>query len=127
MSRWHGRRHARDLAAKRDGVPPATLIDLIIADGVAEPVAEFVWDALGPYYGEGDILPHPDDGLTEDANIDPEDVEDMVANFFRQFSLPEPTPQHPEFVPASMSISTLAHYLDERLRTFRNQIPPLAS
>lgn len=99
----------------------------MVANGITEPVAEFVWDALGPYYGEGDILPHPDDDLTDDANIDPEDVEDIVADFFRRFSLPEPTKQQPEVIPASMSLLNFAHYLDGRLRTFRNQIPPLAS
>ena len=124
---WHARRHAQHLAAKRDGIAPAALIDLMIAAGIAEPVAEFVWDALGPYYGEGDTLPHLADDLTDDANIDPEDVEDMVADFFRRFALPEPTNQQPELVPASMTIASFAHYLDERLRSLRNQKPRSAS
>lgn len=118
---WHGRRHAQHLTAKRDGIAPAALIDWLIADGIAEPVAEFVWDAIGPYYGEGDVPPHPADDLTDDANIDPQDVEDMVADFFRRFALQEPTVLEPEIVPISMSIATFAHYLDGRLRSLRNQ------
>ncbi|WP_143066725.1 hypothetical protein [Sphingobium sp. YR768] len=64
------------------------MIDGLVASGIAEPVAEFLWDAISPYYGEGDILPHPDDDLATDAGIDSEDIEDMVADFFRLFALP---------------------------------------
>lgn len=109
-------RHARQLAAKRAGITPSALIDGLVADGITEAVAEFVWDALGIYYAEGDLLPHPDDDLTDDAGIDPEDIEDIVALFFRQFSLREPTKQKPETIPAPLRIAGFARYLDRKLQ-----------
>lgn len=94
---------------------PAMLIDQLIASGVDEAVAEFVWDRIGPYYGEGDIFPHRDDDLDHDAGIDPEDVEDIVADFFRRFALAEPSNQKPEMIPMPLSIDGFARYLHDRL------------
>jgi hypothetical protein len=111
---WHAKRQARRLAAKRDGMAPWAMIDGLVASGIAEPVAEFLWDAISPYYGEGDILPHPDDDLATEAGIDSEDVEDMVADFFRLFAMPEPTAQSPETIPSPLSIAGFARYLNER-------------
>lgn len=93
---------------------PWAMIDEMVASGIAEPVAEFLWDAISPYYGEGDILPHPDDDLEKDAGIDPEDIESIVADFFEIFALPEPTARSPETIPSSLSIAGFARYLDER-------------
>lgn len=114
LTKWRSRLHAKQLAAKRSGMPPALLIDRLIAAGVSENVAEYAWDIIGPYYGEGDILPHPDDDLSDDAGIDPEDIEDMVAEFFRHFALPEPTRKQPEQIPLPLTILKFAQYLDRR-------------
>lgn len=111
---WHAKRQARRLAAKRDGMAPWAMIDGLVASGIAESVAEFLWNAISPYYGEGDILPHPDDDLEKDASIDPEDIEDIVADFFEIFALPEPTANSPETIPLPLSIAGFACYLDER-------------
>jgi hypothetical protein len=111
---WQAKRHAAQLAAKRIGLHPSRLIDILIEQGVEEQIAEFVWEMVGPYYGDGDIAPHPDDDLTLDANIDPEDVEDMVAEFFRRYELPQPTAQNPETIPAPLTILGLAIYLSRR-------------
>ncbi|WP_420144006.1 hypothetical protein [Sphingobium sp.] len=90
-------------------------------------MAEYVWDVLAPHYGDGDILPHPDDDLTRDAHIDPDEVEDMVADVFSRFALPQPTVRHPESVPEAMTIPAFARYLDGRRNALRNQIAPPAS
>ncbi|PSO11183.1 hypothetical protein FB595_10157 [Sphingobium sp. AEW010] len=87
------------------------MIDWLINEGVGEPVAEFIWDALSPYYGDGDNLPHPNDDLIEDAGIDPEDLEDIVAKFFQEGGLSEPTASNPEHIPQDMSICDFGHYL----------------
>lgn len=108
-------RHAKRLATRRPGIAPATLIDHLIAAGVREPVMDFVWDRIAPYYADGAILPHPDDDLDKDARIDPDDVEDIVADFFQRFSLPEPTRQQSEMIPSPLSVHGLAAYLDRRL------------
>ncbi|MDT7535974.1 hypothetical protein OVY48_21485 [Sphingobium sp. SA2] len=105
------RRRLRRLTTQRQGVHPSTLIDQLIQAGVRESVTEFIWDALSPYYGDGDILPHQDDDLIRDAGIDPEDIEDIVASFFHQNRLSEPTTDDPEHIPQNMSICALGHYL----------------
>lgn len=111
---WEKRR-TRCLTAKRQGMSPSALLDWLIAAGISEPVADFVWDALGRYYGEGDVPPHPDDDLSEDAGIDPEDIEDFVAAFFDDFSLPQPSKNDPEIIPKPLTLAGFAQYLQSKL------------
>ena len=105
------KRRFKRLAAQREGVHPSILIDRLIQAGVRESVAEFIWEALSSYYGDGDVLPHPDDDLIRDSGIDPDDIEHIVADFFSDNGLSEPTARNPENIPPDMSICAFGHYL----------------
>ena len=57
---------------------------LLVAAGVHEHVAHFVWDEFQPYYFRP-LTPHPEDRPIGEFRIDPDDLSDIVTAFEKQF------------------------------------------
>ena len=81
--------------------------------GVSGEVAALVRELVAPLYGEG-VVPHPDDDFRRFLQIDPAEVEDMVAQAWPRLGLPDPTPAAPEQVPVLALVADLAEYLERR-------------
>lgn len=78
------RRHRRLIAALEARRPSPAARDgfaALLADDCEEDIAHFLWDELTVYWAP--IAPHPDDHLTEDLAIDPDEPTDWLARFCR--------------------------------------------
>lgn len=78
------RRRAPQVLARR---PNPTRDEFIAAmPEVDEDIAAFLWDELQPF-GRPLLVPHPDDNITEDLAIDPDEPGDWFLDFCRREGL----------------------------------------
>jgi hypothetical protein len=101
------------MAANRAALTKADFISNLVAAGVQEQTASFVWDAAIYYYSEP-LRPDPSDRWEGTMRIDPEDLEDVTANFWKQRGWVEPSPKNPVVLPDDPTLLEFAQWLDRQ-------------
>ena len=99
------------MATKRPALTKAEFISKLVAAGVREETANFVWDEAVYHYTEP-LKPDPSDFWEGTMRIDPEDLEDITAKFWNEHGWVEPSPQNPVVLPANPSLLEFAKWLD---------------
>jgi hypothetical protein len=105
---WRGLKAAQ---ATRAAWTDADFCAMLVADGVAPAVAQAVRSVASRFYGEG-ISPHPDDDFARFLGVEPEEIEEMVAEVWPKLGLAEPTAADPQHIPQLRDLRELARYLD---------------
>jgi hypothetical protein len=107
------RRRHRKMAVGREALTEDTFISQMAAAGVANKTAKFVWDEAIYFYFEP-LRPDPSDRWEQTMQIDPEDLEDTTALFWKQQGWKEPTPTDPVILPKDPSLLEYALWLDRQ-------------
>ena len=105
----------RALATTREAWTKGQFVEALGAHGVDRLVADFVWDALLPFY-HASLVPYPDDSIDDLLKIDPEDMEDIAAAFWAGAELPVPSATHPTTIPGRLTVTGFAQWLDAQAR-----------
>ena len=58
----------------------------MVADGVGEELAAFLWEEFQPYYF-APLTPYPTDRIYGDMHIDSDDISDIALRFEKRFEL----------------------------------------
>ena len=108
------KRRQKRLAAERNPLSEAEFVSRMVEMGVAPETAEFVLDVAGPYYFEP-LKPDPQDRWEGTMRIDPEDLEDITAKYWKQQQRwPEPSRKDPAMIPSDPSLLEYALWLDRQ-------------
>jgi hypothetical protein len=83
----------------------------MVAAGVRDETAKFVWQEAVFYYSKP-LQPDPADRWQGMMRIDPEDLEDITARFWKQQGWAEPSPSNPAVLPADPMLLEYALWLD---------------
>jgi hypothetical protein len=105
------RRRHRRMAAERGVLTESDFISRLVASGIREDTAKFVWDEAAVYYFEP-LKPDPGDRWEGLMKIDPEDLEDVTAKFWKQQGWAEPSPKDPVILPSDPTLLEYAQWLD---------------
>ncbi len=104
----------RQVAGLRPNLDRRAYIEELASSEISEEIAGSLYDALLPSCVKG-VAPHPDDGLMGFYFDDPEDMEDLIEEMFRNLGLPMPTRYAPETTPHLQNVRELAAYLQSKL------------
>jgi hypothetical protein len=99
--------------AKRGVLSESEFLSRMTAIGVRTDTAKFVWDEAVDYYFEP-LKPDPNDRWDSIMRIDPEDLEDTTAKFWKQQGWQEPTPDDPVVLPRDPTLLEYAVWLDRQ-------------
>jgi len=112
LTAFERRRHKR-LAAERRALSQTEFIYQMSAEGVLAETAKFVWREVVSYYFEP-LKPDPGDHWETTMRIDPEDLEDITAKFWKQQGWIEPDRANPVVLPCDPTLLQYAMWLDEQ-------------
>jgi hypothetical protein len=98
------------MAAHRVAFDEDAFVGALVAMGVDDDIAGFVWSEMAPYYSEP-LKPDPNDRWESTMRIDPGDLEDMTARFWKSQPWPKPTRKNPVMIPQDPSLSEYAQWL----------------
>lgn len=101
------------MAAERPNLSESKFVSEMVAEGVRADTAKFVWDEAARYYFEP-LKPDPSDRWKGTMRIDPEDLEDITAKFWKREDLVEPTRTDPIGVPSDPTLLDYALWLDRQ-------------
>jgi hypothetical protein len=101
------------MAAERGALSKPEFVSQMVAAGVRAGTATFVWDEAEYFYREP-LKPDPSDRWEGTMNVDPEDLEDIAAKFWKQQGWEEPTPEEPVILPSDPSLLEFAQWLDRQ-------------
>ena len=99
------------MAAERTPLSEAEFIARMVGAGVQAETAKFVRDEAANYYFEP-LTPDPNDRWEGTMRIDPDDLEDVTAKFWKQQGWMKPTPKNPVVLPGDSSLLEYALWLD---------------
>jgi hypothetical protein len=99
------------MAAERGPLSEAEFISRMIAAGVREETAKFVLREASRYYFEP-LKPDPDDRWEGTMRIDPEDLEDVTAKYWREQGWAEPTRKDPVMIPSDPTLLEFGQWLE---------------
>ena len=85
----------------------------MVAAGVWNDTAKFVWQEARDYYFEP-LQPDPLDRWEGMLRIDPDDLEDVTARFWKLQGWAEPSPSDPVVLPADPTLLEYAVWLDSQ-------------
>jgi hypothetical protein len=109
------RRRHRGLAAERASLSESEFTSELVAAGVAEETARFVWNESVRYYFEP-LKPDPNDYWESTMRIDPEDLDDITARFWKLQGWMEPSRKDPVMIPSDPTLLQYAQWLDRQRR-----------
>jgi hypothetical protein len=101
------------MAAESSALSESEFISQMAAAGVRAETARFVWDEAVFYYYEP-LKPDPNDRWEGTMRIDPEDLEDVTARFWKQQGWAEPTRKDPVVLPGDPTLLEFASWLDRQ-------------
>ncbi|MEO6360893.1 MAG: hypothetical protein ABIO43_10015 [Sphingomicrobium sp.] len=97
-----------------EGRPPTNwdqLVSDLIAAGASLDTATYLTEEIKPYYVRK-LTPYCDDRLFSTLQIDPEDIEDLVAEYWRLRGWLLPSATEPQLIPADPSLVEFALWLE---------------
>ena len=101
------------MATDRDPLSEDEFISQMVAAGVRVETAKFVWHEVVLYYSKP-LQPDPADRWERTMRIDPEDLEDITARFWKQQGWAEPSPSDPVVLPPDPMLLEFALWLDSQ-------------
>ena len=101
------------MAANRVALDEDAFAEALALSGVDDDIARFVWSESRPYYVDP-LRPEPADRWEATMRIDPEDLEDITAKFWKSQPWPEPTRKSPVMIPQDPSLSEYAQWLQSQ-------------
>lgn len=110
------------LSFKRKNLDLQDFLSTLRKDVQSHDSIKTIYDYLNDsIYDVQGVLPHTQDRLSEDLNMQPEELEELVEGFFYIKDISLPTRVNPEYIPNLATIEDIVYYFEKLTKDYPTQ------